>query len=79
MTPASPDIHDLTGAYVLDSLPADEHDEFERHLSTCASCADEVREVHAVTTQLGLAVAVAPSPALRDRVLTAVISPHHTT
>ncbi|GAA4672983.1 anti-sigma factor [Streptomyces chumphonensis] len=63
------DLHTLTGAYAVHALGDDERDAFERHLAVCEPCAQEVRELAATASRLGLAVATTPSPALRERVL----------
>ncbi|MFC8078665.1 anti-sigma factor domain-containing protein [Streptomyces sp. NPDC057307] len=63
------ELHTLTGAYALHALPPDERAEFERHLEVCPACAQEVRELAATTTRLGLAVAVTPPPELKQQVL----------
>ncbi|MGW4029679.1 anti-sigma factor [Streptomyces sp. NPDC004838] len=63
------DLHTLTGAYVLHALASEERAEFERHLRECPSCAQEVRELAATVGRLGLAVAVTPPPALKQRVM----------
>ncbi|MFD9222736.1 anti-sigma factor domain-containing protein [Streptomyces sp. NPDC060064] len=63
------DLHTLTGAYVLHALAPDERAEFERHLEVCPACAQEVRELAATVGKLGLAVAVTPPPALKQRVM----------
>ncbi|MEV8402229.1 anti-sigma factor [Streptomyces niveus] len=63
------ELHTLTGAYALHALAPDERAEFERHLEVCPACAQEVRELTATTTRLGLAVAVTPPPALKQQVL----------
>ena len=61
--------HVLAGAYALDALDAAERARFERHLATCRTCPDEVRGFAATATELGLAAAVTPPPALKGRVL----------
>ncbi|AQU69538.1 anti-sigma factor domain-containing protein [Streptomyces niveus] len=63
------ELHTLTGAYALHALEADERAEFERHLEVCPACAQEVAELAATTTRLGLAVAVTPPAELKARVL----------
>ncbi|MER6105907.1 anti-sigma factor [Streptomyces sp. NPDC001832] len=63
------ELHTLTGAYALHALPDTEQRKFERHLGDCEACAVEVRELSETATRLGLAVATAPQPELRDRVL----------
>ncbi|MGC5364697.1 anti-sigma factor [Streptomyces sp. DT24] len=67
MSSAEP--HTLTGAYALHALPDDERRAFERHLEGCETCAQEVRELSATATRLGLAVAETPPRELRERVL----------
>ncbi|WP_228978199.1 anti-sigma factor [Streptomyces sp. DH12] len=62
-------LHAPTGAYALDALPPDEREAFERHLRECPACAQEVRGLTATAARLGTAVAAAPPPALRARVL----------
>jgi anti-sigma-K factor RskA len=66
------DLHVLTGAYAGGALPADEREEFEEHLKTCAQCAQEVRELVETTALLGVAAAAPPPPDLRARVLAEV-------
>ncbi|MBW1596013.1 anti-sigma factor domain-containing protein [Streptomyces sp. JJ38] len=63
------DLHTLTGAYALHALSGAEREEFEQHLAVCPACAQEVREFAATTAKLGLAAAVRPPDALRERVL----------
>ncbi|MBB4908283.1 anti-sigma factor [Actinophytocola algeriensis] len=63
------DIHALTGAYAVDAVPGAERAAFERHLSECESCAQEVRELRETATRLALAAAEDPPPALKARVL----------
>ncbi|WPP32972.1 anti-sigma factor [Streptomyces sp. CL7] len=65
----SAELHTLTGAYALHALDADERTAFERHLRHCAPCAAEVAEFAATAARLGLAVADAPRPELREQVL----------
>jgi anti-sigma-K factor RskA len=66
------DPHAPAGAYALDALPGAERVRFERHLTSCPTCPDEVRESRATAAQLGLAAAVTPPPALKGRVLSDV-------
>jgi anti-sigma-K factor RskA len=63
------DVHALTGAYVLDSVPEHELRQFERHLTDCESCAQEVSELRETAARLGVAAAVDPSSSLRSAVL----------
>lgn len=68
----SPDVHALTGAYVLDAVSDLERASFERHLAECGACTQEVRELRETTTRLGEAVGAEPPPYLKDRVLGAI-------
>ncbi|MEU8804871.1 hypothetical protein AB0C35_45630, partial [Spirillospora sp. NPDC048819] len=64
------DLHALAGPYALDAIDdAGERRLFEAHLAVCETCAAELREFRATTARLGMAVAEAPPPRLRDRVL----------
>ena len=65
------DLHTLTGSYAVDALPAEELDEFERHLTHCGSCTAEVRGLRETASRLALITAERPPAALRDRVLAA--------
>jgi anti-sigma-K factor RskA len=62
-------MHAPTGAYALDALPDDERAAFERHLRSCAACAQEVKELKATAARLGTAVSAAPPDELKGRVL----------
>ena len=64
------DIHELTAAYALDALDAEETLRYERHLSQCEPCRDELSALSEAATALAWAVdAPAPPPALRDRIM----------
>ncbi|WP_328744022.1 anti-sigma factor [Streptomyces sp. NBC_00285] len=63
------DLHRLTGAYALHALSDEENASFERHLAGCEPCAQESAELGATAARLGLAVATAAAPALREQVL----------
>ncbi|TDD85133.1 hypothetical protein E1293_11855 [Actinomadura darangshiensis] len=63
------DQHDLAGAYALDALSDTERRRFERHLSGCAACTEEVAGLRETTARLALAASRQPPPGLRDRVL----------
>ncbi|MFE0172458.1 anti-sigma factor domain-containing protein [Streptomyces sp. NPDC059002] len=63
------DLHTATGAYVLHALAPAERTAFERHLARCPACAQEVRELAATATRLGLAAPASPPPHLREQVL----------
>lgn len=67
-----PDLHILTGAYAADALDGSERDAFEAHLGECAACRDEVAELTATTARLAGAVASAPPPDLKAKVLAEV-------
>jgi len=69
---AEPDIHTLTGPYVLDALPADERIRFEAHLTECAFCTTEVAELREAAVKLAGQVANPPPPALKASVLAAI-------
>ncbi|MGH7641842.1 MAG: anti-sigma factor domain-containing protein [Candidatus Dormibacteria bacterium] len=67
------DLHDLFGAFVLDSLESPEALRVQRHLDGCADCRKAAEELRAVAMEIGEnVVAVAPPPALRQRILTQV-------
>ena len=66
------DLHTYAGLYALDAIDGEVLTEFEQHLSTCTSCQQEVREFRATAGRLGSSMAVAPPPALRASVLTAI-------
>jgi anti-sigma-K factor RskA len=62
-------IHQLTGAYALDALTADERATFAAHLDECDSCAAETAELVETAARLAL-LTEQPAPArLRDSVL----------
>ena len=63
-------MRELTGAYVLGAITAEERAVFETHLTTCPECAAEVASMRAASGALAQAVPqVQPPAALRDRVL----------
>ncbi|GGS93054.1 hypothetical protein GCM10010176_041170 [Nonomuraea spiralis] len=64
------DLHPLSGAYAVHALPYGEWMLFERHLRGCEGCAAEVRRLRETAARLAEAVAEAPPPALRPRLLT---------
>jgi anti-sigma-K factor RskA len=64
------EIHELSAAYALDALDADEHRVFEEHLARCARCREDVASFQETTAALAYDVeAPAPPPALRQRIL----------
>ena len=66
------DLHDLTAAYALDALDADETLAYEAHLAQCERCREELASFSESATSLAWAVdAPAPPVALRDRILVA--------
>lgn len=68
----SDDLHTLSGAYALNAVEPDEAREFERHMSGCQACREEVRELRGTAAAMGAAeVELPPAAALRDRVLAA--------
>ena len=64
-----PDVHTLTGPYVLDALPEDERAHFEQHLAECTFCTTEVAELREAAVKLATQVATPPPPALKANVL----------
>jgi hypothetical protein len=67
---AGSDVHALAGAYALHAIDDEgELRRFEKHLSRCAECAQEVWGLAETASRLGQAAAVEPSPALRDRIM----------
>lgn len=67
-----PDVHTLTGPYVLDALPDDERARFEAHLGECAFCTTEVAELRTAAVKLATQVSTPPPPALKADVMAAV-------
>ncbi|MFC1410061.1 anti-sigma factor domain-containing protein [Streptacidiphilus sp. N1-1] len=68
----SADLHTLTGAYALHALSDRESEEFARHLTACAACLQEVRELQETAARLALAAAETPSGEFRARVMAAI-------
>jgi anti-sigma-K factor RskA len=69
--PFSQDLHTLAGVYAVGAVSDTERKRFERHLDDCPDCANEVRGLNETATQLGLVVAQAPPPQLKERVMAA--------
>jgi anti-sigma-K factor RskA len=67
-----PDVHTLTGPYVLDALPEDERTRFEAHLTECAFCTTEVAELRTAAVKLATQVSTPPPPALKTNVMAAI-------
>lgn len=65
-----PAIHDLTAAYALDALEAEERTAYEAHLEHCARCREELAAFSQSTEALAVAASGPAPPAdLRDRIL----------
>ena len=63
-------IHDLSAAYALDALSAEERQEFEQHLAHCEECRETVAAFHDTAASLAHGVeAQQPPPELRARLL----------
>ena len=63
-------LHDLTAAYALDALAAEDARAYEAHLARCARCRDELAELSDTAATLAYgAEAPQPPPALRARIL----------
>ena len=60
------DPHDLTAAYALDALDPDEAEAYERHLSQCEECREQLAELNGTAAVLAFG-AVAPAPPTRLR------------
>ncbi|MGZ4453049.1 MAG: anti-sigma factor [Nocardioides sp.] len=67
--PTRADIHALSGAYAVDALDDIERAEFERHLTGCPTCRDEVDDLRETAAALAEATSVEPPAALRERLL----------
>lgn len=68
----NPDTHALAGAYAVNALTDEERRSFELHLELCADCRAEVAELRAAAAALTTDVELAPPPALRASVLSAI-------
>jgi anti-sigma factor RsiW len=71
---SSEDLHALTAAYALDALDHLDRQRYEQHLTGCGACRSELRGFSEVSARLASLAATDASPALRDRVLSAVAS-----
>jgi anti-sigma-K factor RskA len=64
------DYHDLTAAYALDALAPDEAEAYERHLSQCEECREQLAELNETASALAFGtVAPQPPPRLRAVIL----------
>jgi anti-sigma-K factor RskA len=71
MTRRKPEPHALIGAYAMDALDGAGAVRFERHLSSCPECAEELASLRETAGRLCAAAATAPPELLRQRVLAA--------
>ena len=63
-------IHELSAGYALDALDPAEREVFERHLTGCEQCQEELASFWEVTSALAVAAdGPAPASALRERIL----------
>jgi anti-sigma-K factor RskA len=63
-------IHELSAAYALDALDADERREFEEHLTHCPECREAVASFQETASALAHQVDTPPPPpSLRERIL----------
>src|SRR5436190_2235196 len=60
------DLHDLTAGYAMDALDPNEAEAYERHLSQCADCREQLAELNETAAALAFG-AVAPAPPARLR------------
>jgi anti-sigma-K factor RskA len=66
------ELHDLTAAYALDALDADERRAYEAHLAGCEDCRTDLAELSGTVGALALAAEDAAPPAdLRGRIVDA--------
>jgi anti-sigma-K factor RskA len=66
---------DLLGAFALGAIDAEEAATVRRHLTTCAECQAEIAQLWTMVDVLRETVEpLDPSPALRDRIATAVVA-----
>lgn len=72
MNSSQPHADDLIGAYVLDAVDDDERRLVDAHLSECAACRTEVRELGEAVFHLNDGSDVAPPTYLRAQILTAI-------
>ncbi|MEV6418108.1 anti-sigma factor [Kribbella sp. NPDC051718] len=69
---STPDIHALTGPYVLDAVDDAERAGFEQHLAHCTDCGTDVDDLREAVTKLSIYVARQPPAGLKPKVMTAV-------
>ncbi|MBV8479534.1 MAG: anti-sigma factor [Actinobacteria bacterium] len=68
------DLHDLTAAYALDALDADESEAYEQHLGRCEDCRAQLAELTETAAALAFA---APAPAPPTRLRAAILDTAH--
>ncbi len=68
------EIHELSGAYAVDALDDVERARFERHLSDCSDCRDEVESLSVAAAELSSVTEMAPPARLRASVLASITS-----
>jgi anti-sigma-K factor RskA len=68
-TTPSPDVHTLAGAYVVNALSEVERRQFERHLTECVDCTEEVDSMREVVAVFAASVAEPPPAHLREQVM----------
>jgi len=61
------DLHHLTAAYALDALDPDEAEAYERHLSQCEECREQLADLNETAGSLAFGT-VAPAPPAHLRV-----------
>lgn len=67
------DIEEISGAYVLDAVTADERQAIEEHLAQCENCSRMIQDLRSVVDLLPLTVPqLVPSPDLKGRILSAI-------
>src|SRR5947209_3506565 len=74
------ELEELSGAYVLDAITPEERREADEHLAQCPNCPQIIRELRSVVDLLPLSVPqIDPSPALKERVLSAISDTYSST
>jgi anti-sigma-K factor RskA len=63
--------HTLAGAYAMDAISAPDRARFERHLTRCEECTQEIASLREATARLAGATAVTPPAGLKERVMAA--------
>lgn len=76
-SPPEGEPHDLAAPYALDAVDDLERARFEAHLSGCAPCQAEVRDLREAAAALSEGMQLAPPASLRQRVLDQVDAEPH--